>query len=139
SHIPGKRESRRFEGDYILTQQDVIEARTHPDDIGHGGWGVDLHPADGVFSEHPGCTHWQARSVYPIPYRCLYSRNINNLFLVGRVASSSHVAFGTTRVMATCSVGGQAVAVAARLCREHGLLPRDLSVPPRIEQLQQEL
>ncbi len=139
SHIPGKRESRRFEGDYILTQQDVIEGRRHPDDIGHGGWGVDLHPADGVFSEYPGCTHWQAKSIYPIPYRCLYSRNIDNLFIIGRIASSSHVAFGTTRVMATCSVGGQAVAVAARLCREQNLLPRDLSISPRIEQLQQEL
>src|SRR5690606_8813611 len=139
SHIPGKRESRRFEGDYILTQQDVIEGRMHEDAIAHGGWGVDLQPADGVFSAFPGCTHWQAKSVYPIPYRCLYSRNIRNLFLAGRIISVSHVAFGTTRVMATCAVGGQAVAVAARLCREQDLLPRDLSSGESLRRLQQEL
>ena len=91
-----------------------------------GGWAIDLHPADGVFSEQPGCTQWHSKGVYQIPYRCLYSRNITNLFLAGRIISASHVAFGSTRVMATCAHGGQAVGMAAALCLRHELQPRDL-------------
>ena len=139
STIPGKRESRRFEGDYILTQQDVIEQRQHVDAVSFGGWAIDLHPADGVYSDKPGCTHWRSKGVYQIPYRCMYSRNIRNLFLVGRIVSSSHVAFGSTRVIGTCSHGGQAVAMAAAICRKNGLRPADLLAPERMKQLQREI
>ena len=102
-HIPGKRESRRFEGDYMLHQQDLIEQRLHPDAVSFGGWALDLHPADGIYSEKPGCNQWHSRGVYQIPYRCFYSRNIKNLFLAGRIFSASHVAFSSTRVQATLS------------------------------------
>ena len=95
--IPGKRESRRFEGDYMMIQQDVIEQRQHYDAISFGGWSIDLHPADGVFSELPGCDQWHAKGVYQVPYRTQYSRNIRNLFITGRIMSASHVAFGSTR------------------------------------------
>lgn len=95
--IPGKRESRRFEGDYILTQQDIVEQRMHKDAVAYGGWSIDLHPSDGVFSELPGCNQWHSKGIFPIPYRCLYSNNISNLFLAGRIISASHVAFGSTR------------------------------------------
>src|SRR5687768_7783052 len=121
--IPGKRESRRFEGDYLLRQQDIVEQRTHADAVAYGGWAIDLHPGDGVFSEKPGCTQWHAKGVYQIPYRCLYSRNISNLFLAGRIISASHVAFASSRVMATCAHIGQAVGMAAALCRQQGLEP----------------
>ena len=124
--VPGKRESRRFEGDYLLTQQDIVEQRPHADAVSYGGWAIDLHPADGVFSERPPCSQWHSRGVYPIPYRCLYSRNVDNLFLAGRGISASHVAFGSTRVMCTCAHSAQAVGVAAALCRERGLTPRGL-------------
>lgn len=137
--IPGKRESRRFEGDLMLTQQDVIEQREHPDVVSFGGWSIDLHPADGVFSEKPGCNQFHAKGVYGIPYRALYSRNITNLFLGGRLISASHVAFGSTRVMATCATNGQSVAMAAKLCRDHDCLPRDLASGERIAELQQAL
>ncbi len=116
-HIPGKRESRRFEGDYMLTQCDLIEQHLHADAVAHGGWALDLHPADGVFSEKPGCNQWHSRGVYQIPYRCLYSRNIDNLFLAGRIISVSHVAFGSTRVQATLAAAAQAVGVAAAQCK----------------------
>ncbi|MDR3707427.1 MAG: FAD-dependent oxidoreductase [Capsulimonadaceae bacterium] len=139
STIPGKRESRRFEGDYILRQQDVVSGGAHYDAVSFGGWMIDLHPADGVYSEFPGCTHWQNKSIYQIPYRCLYSRNIKNLFLAGRIISVSHVAFGTTRVIGTCSNSAQAVAVAAVLCHETSSLPADLSHANRIGALQQRL
>jgi hypothetical protein len=103
--IPGKRESRRFEGDYMMTQKDIVEQRSHSDSVSFGGWAIDLHPSDGVFSALPGCTQWHSKGIYGIPFRCLYSRNIKNLFLAGRIISASHVAFGSTRVMATCAQG----------------------------------
>ena len=137
--IPGKRESRRFEGDYMLTQQDVVEQRPHADAVAFGGWSIDLHPADGVFSEKPGCNQWHSKGIYPIPYRCLYSRNIDNLFLAGRIISATHVAFGSSRVMATGAHVGQASGMAAALCARHGLLPRDLLAPERMNDLQREL
>jgi hypothetical protein len=126
--IPGKRESRRFEGDYILTQHDVVCQRRHADAVSFGGWAMDLHPADGVYSELSSCTQWHSKGVYQIPYRCLYSRDIRNLFLAGRIISVSHVAFGSTRVMATCANSAQAVGIAAVLCRENHCLPREVNV-----------
>ena len=137
--IPGKRESRRFEGDYILTQQDIVEQRTHRDAVSFGGWAMDLHPADGVYSAKSGCTQWHSKGVYQIPYRCMYSRNISNLFLAGRDISVSHVAFGSSRVMATCAHSGQAVGMAAAMCREGKLLPRDLVAAKQMKDLQKRL
>jgi hypothetical protein len=134
--IPGKRESRRFEGDYMIRQQDLVEQTKFEDVCVHGGWAVDLHPADGVYSELSGCTQWHSKGVYGIPYRCHYSKNINNLFLAGRVISATHVAFGSTRVMVTCAAGGQAVGIAAAVCRERGLSPRDLSTGEGLRELQ---
>jgi hypothetical protein len=138
-HIPGKRESRRFEGDYILRQQDIVERRLHEDALAYGGWSIDLHPADGVFAEIAGSHHLHSKGIYQIPYRCYYSRNIENLFLAGRIMSSSHVAFGSTRVMATLALGAQAVAQAAALCIEHGEKPRDILKPERMRVLQRRL
>ncbi|GAB3557140.1 FAD-dependent oxidoreductase [Spirosoma fluminis] len=137
--IPGKRESRRFEGDYMLVQQDIVEQREHADAVAFGGWSIDLHPADGVFSEKPGCNQWHSKGIYPIPYRCLYSRNIDNLFLTGRIISASHVAFGSSRVMATGAHVGQAAGMAAAICAREGLRPRDLLEPLRMASLQNEL
>ncbi|MGD0124013.1 MAG: FAD-dependent oxidoreductase [Terriglobia bacterium] len=137
--IPGKRESRRFEGDYILTQHDVVEQRTHPDAVSYGGWAIDLHPSDGVYSELPSCSQWHSKGVYQIPYRCYYSRGVSNLFLAGRIISVSHVAFGSTRVMATCGHGGQAVGMAAALCCRKNVAPRDLLESSRMAELQREL
>ena len=135
-HIPGKRESRRFEGDYMLRQKDVVQQRLHEDTVVHGGWALDLHPADGVYSDQPGCNQWHAKGVYGMPWRCFYSRNIPNLLLAGRIISASHVAFGSSRVMLTCAAGGMAVGTAAALCREAGILPRDLLQPETMRELQ---
>ncbi len=137
--IPGKRESRRFDGDHMIIQQDLVEQRQHPDAVSFGGWAIDLHPSDGVFSEKPGCQQWHSKGVYQIPYRSLYSRNIKNLFLAGRIISASHIAFGSTRVMATCAHSGQAVGQAAALCKRHNLNPRDITARPYITELQREL
>jgi hypothetical protein len=137
--IPGKRESRRFEGDTIVIQQDIIEQRLHSDAVSFGGWAIDLHPVDGVFSPLPGCTQWHSKGVYQIPWRAMYSRNIPNLMLAGRIISASHVAFASTRVMATCAHGGQAVGMAAALCLKDGVNPRDLLEPKRMRELQNAL
>lgn len=137
--IPGKRESRRFEGDYMLSQKDVVEQRHHYDAVSFGGWALDLHPADGVFGNKPGCTQWHSKGVYQIPYRTMYSKNINNLLLSGRIISASHVAFGSSRVMATCAHSGQAVGMAVAICKERGLLPRDVASPEVMKELQKRL
>lgn len=135
--VPGKRESRRFNGDYMLIQQDIVEQRSHADAVSYGGWSIDLHPADGVFSELPGCNQWHSKGVYQIPYRSLYSSSLNNLFLAGRIISASHVAFGSTRVMATSANSAQAVAIAAVLAVKYGVSTREVN--KHINELQQTL
>ena len=137
--IPGKRESRRFEGDYMLIQQDIIEQREHYDAVAVGGWSVDLHPADGVYSDKLACNQWHAKGVYQIPYRCYYSKDIDNLFLAGRIISASHVAFGSSRVMATCAHGGQVPGMAAALAIQNGWKPRTLAEPDKVVLLQRAL
>lgn len=134
--IPGKRESRRFEGDYMLAQKDIVEQRDHYDAVAFGGWAMDLHPADGIYSKHNSCTQWHGKGVYSIPYRCYYSKDLDNLFLAGRIISASHVAFGSSRVMLTCAHGAQAVGKAATICLEQNCLPRDLSTKEKIKELQ---
>ena len=89
----------------MLIQQDVVEQRAHADAVAVGGWSLDLHPSDAVYSNDSPCNQWHSKGVYGIPYRCYYSRNISNLFLAGRIISASHVAFGSTRVMLTCAHG----------------------------------
>jgi len=137
--IPGKRESRRFEGDYMLKQQDIIEQRIHSDAVAFGGWSVDLHPSDGVYTDLPGCNQWHSKGIYQIPYRCLYSKNISNLFLAGRIISASHVAFGSSRVMATSAYVAQASAMGAVLCKKYDCSPADLYNSNKITELQQRL
>lgn len=137
--IPGKRESRRFEGLYMLRQNDIVQQKHFYDAVGHGGWAIDLHPADGVFSEKPGCNQWHSKGVYEIPFRTMVSRNIKNLFLAGRIISASHVAFGSTRVMATCAHNAQAVGVAAAICLKKQIAPKELASREQVSVLQKEL
>lgn len=140
--IPGKRESRRFLGPHILTQDDVLGACIFNDRVAYGGWAIDLHPPSGVdaVGEQPYTpTHFP--HLYSIPLRCYHSRNVANLFFAGRNLSATHVAFASTRVMKTCAIGGQAVGTAAALwLRASG--DNDiaaLSTPANIHALQQAL
>lgn len=137
--IPGKRESRRFEGEYILTQQNVIEQTSFSDAVAFGGWAIDLHPADGVYSAMPSCNQWHSKGIYQIPYRCYISKEIKNLFFAGRIISTTHVAFGSSRVMATCALGAHAVGIAASLCRKNNLTPNEILKDVWIKKLQNEL
>ena len=137
--IPGKRESRRFEGQYMLKQQDIVEQKEFFDAVAFGGWAIDLHPAEGVYSKLPSCNQYHSKGVYQIPYRCYVSKDIENLFYAGRIISATHVAFGSSRVMATCAHGGQAVGMAASMCAKQKFKPKELLDNNRIEDLQQKL
>ncbi|OZB98647.1 FAD-dependent oxidoreductase [Paenibacillus sp. XY044] len=136
--IPGKREYRRFIGDYVLNQNDIIAQEPFPDRIAFGGWSIDLHPPQGMYAEASGSKHMHADGIYHIPYRSLYSANVLNLLFAGRNISASHVAFGTTRVMATCAVMGEAAGTAASLCAAKGVSPRDI-YRSHLHELQQTL
>ncbi len=129
SSIPAKRESRRLIGDYILTQNDVTGHTDFPDAVAYGGWPIDLHPPEGFFYKgHPGSPPpFVFPGVYQIPFRSLYSTNISNLMMAGRNISVTHVALGSTRVMATCAMTGQAVGTAAFLSKKYKATPRKIS------------
>lgn len=138
SFLPGKRESRRFVGDYVLTEKDCLENTDFEDAVAYGGWPMDIHTEGGMLNESDHPTVWnKVNGIYRIPYRCLYSVNIENLFLGGRAISCSHVAFSSTRVMATCAVAGQAAGTAAAMAAKGDLSPRQ--VLTHVKELQQKL
>jgi hypothetical protein len=136
--LPGKRESRRYLGDHIMTQNDVRAEGRFDDGVAYGGWPMDDHHPAGL--DYPGVPtiFHGAPSPYGIPYRSLYSRTIDNLFFAGRNISVTHAALSSTRVMATCATLGQAVGTAAALAVRHGLSPRGV-YQERIRDLQQTL
>lgn len=132
AYIAGKRESRRLVGDVMLTQNDIHGEVPYEDATCATSWSIDLHypdPANTAF--FPGeefkaiCTQ-EYIEIYPIPYRCFYSKNIPNLFMAGRNISVTHVALGTVRVMRTTAMMGEVVGLAASVCHRHGCLPRDV-------------
>ena len=124
--LPGKRESRRIEGDYILKQQDLEEAVPFEDVVAYGGWPMDMHPPGGFLHDGNATDYLHLKEVYGIPYRCYCSRDISNLMMAGRNISATHMAFGSVRVMATCAVGGQAVGTAAAMAVQQGCTPREI-------------
>lgn len=136
--LPGVRESRRLVGDYILTENDLLANRTFEDAVAYGGWPIDNHAPKGILDKGkvPSFVH-HFPGLYTIPYRSYYSKQVENLFLAGRIISASKLAMASSRVMGTCSVGGQAAGTAAALCVKHGCAPRELGA--HIEELQQSL
>jgi len=135
--LPGKRESRRYVSEYILTQNDVESEGRFPDIVAYGGWTMDDH--------HPGGFRWKGKptifhpapSPYGIPYRSLYSRNIENLMFAGRCAGMTHAAMSSARVQGTGCSMGQAVGTAAALAVKKGITPRE--VGRHIHEVQQSL
>ena len=136
--LPGKRESRRYVGDHILTQHDVRAGGHFDDLVAYGGWSMDDHHPGGFRSPEQPTIYHPAPSPYGIPYRCLYSANIDNLFCAGRNISVTNTAMSSTRVMATCATLGQAVGTAAAIAALYGLTPRGV-YEQRIAELQQTL
>ena len=136
--VPGYRESRRIEGDYLLNENDVRANRIFDDAVAYGGWQMDEHVRGGImdFDKFPsrilnfdGC--------YTIPYRCFYAKDVANVMLAGRDISTTKMAFGSTRVMGTCAIGGQAAGTAAAIAVKYGCTPRE--VGDHIDELQQTL
>lgn len=139
--IPGKRESRRLVGDHLLTQFDLMGTNGDFEDaVCIGGWPMDDHPPGGFDrADLPPCVQVKT-PIYNIPLRSLYSKNITNLMMAGRNISATHVAFTSTRVMATCAVMGQAAGTAAALATRWGISPRELAHDKaRLAELQQTL
>ncbi|QQO07497.1 FAD-dependent oxidoreductase [Breznakiella homolactica] len=126
SAFPLKRESRRIMGDYILNENDLFYPKLFEDRIGFGGWPLDDHPPNGIESHEPGCDQVFLYEPYSIPYRCCYSKDIDNLFIGGRCISVTHAALASVRVMNTLAILGEAVGTAAALCSTRGCSPREL-------------
>ncbi|MBN8218003.1 MAG: FAD-dependent oxidoreductase [Spirochaetes bacterium] len=126
--VPGKRESRRFIGDYILSQKDLVERRHFEDTVAFGGWSLDEHCPGGLLSPDlpPSFFHQHFDRAYEIPFRCLRARTISNLLFAGRNISQTHIALSSTRVIGTCASMGQAAGTAAALCAARGVGPREL-------------
>ncbi len=143
-HVAGKRESRRLIGDYVLTMNDIGEQRRFPDRVAYGGWCTDDHYSGGFFHKGGLARHHDERDLaytglpYSIPFRCLYSKNIENLMMAGRDISATHLALSNTRVMLTCAVIGHAAGTGAAMCIERAVTPRTLG-KAHIEALQQQL
>lgn len=134
-----KRENRRIIGDYILTQNDCIEKTKFDDAVSYSGWAIDLHHPKGIFSGAEGVFYKNiAVGITEIPYRCLYSKNIGNLFVASRCASFTHIALGTTRVESTLATLGQVVGTAAWFCVKNEMTPREVG-ESYITQLKQRL
>jgi hypothetical protein len=119
----GIRESRRVIGDYVLTDQDVLEGRTQPDAIGRCGYPIDIHSPTGTGTGH-GTVE---QPVYDIPYRSLLARDKENLLVAGRCLSAEHAAHSSVRITPGCFATGQAAGVGAALAARLRTQPRLVS------------
>ncbi len=136
AYIAGKRESRRLLGDLILTEEDLVNSIAYPDGCVPTGWSIDVHMPNPAYDPNPSYKGDEFISLvynsvsYPlpywVPYRCLYSRNISNLFMAGRDISVTHRALGAVRVQRTTGIMGEIVGMAASLCKKYNTDPRSI-------------
>ncbi|HEY3320811.1 MAG TPA: FAD-dependent oxidoreductase [Planctomycetota bacterium] len=134
AYVGGTRESRQLLGDVVLTRDDMVNKQSFPDACVPTTWGIDLHypkeqyakkfPEDPFISRAEFGKGIDKKVGYPVPYRCFYSKNIENLFMAGRNISVTHEALGTVRVMKTGGMMGEVVGKAASLCTKHKCTPR---------------
>ena len=134
--LPGKRESRRYVGKYIVNQNDVKSGGKFEDIVAYAGWSMDDHFPEGFYYTegyptifHPAPTPWG------LPFRCMISKNIDNLCFAGRNISVTHAALSSSRVMATCSILGQALGTAVAQAVEENVALENVD----IKKLQQTL
>lgn len=133
--LPGKRESRRMCGEYILNSKDIIDNKVFEDEIAFGGWGIDDHYPGGFFHIGKANKAFKTPAPHSLPYRSLYSKNVDNLFFAGRNISATHMAMSNTRVMATCALLGEAVGKAAAVANRYNLAPHGVYLE-RMEEVQ---
>ena len=139
--VPGKRESRRIIGEYFMTENDIQEKKVFKDEIGFGGWFVDLHTPGGLLAknsepssasdggEYNTFNEYSVKSYcgpYGFPLRILIAKDIDNLMMAGRNVSCTHAALGTLRVMGTTAVMGQAAGTAAAIANQKGIEIKDV-------------
>ena len=124
--LPGKRESRRMCGEYTITQRDISDNTVFEDEIAYGGWPLDDHFPGGFYHRGVPNTDIATPAPYSLPYRALYSKNIENLFFAGRNISMTHFAMSSIRVMATCALLGQAVGKAASIAASKNITPHEV-------------
>jgi hypothetical protein len=134
-NLPGKRESRRFLTEYVLSGNDVLERTEFEDVAFYGGWYMDFHPSEGIYSKSDFCTQIPV-SLYGIPLRVLYSSSNDNLLLCGRILGASHTAFSSTRIMDTCALSGQAAGTAASVLVAKKKQTKDLREPKLFREVQ---
>jgi hypothetical protein len=128
--LPGKRESRRYVGDYVLTEHDIVSGGNFEDEIAYGGWPMDDHNPYGMRKNEQNVTPSimiPVNKPYGIPLRCLYSKNVDNLAFAGRNISVTHVALSSTRVMGTCALLGQALGTAVAIAIKNGISMREVA------------
>ena len=133
--LPGKRESTRFIGPHILTQNDVLSGGHFEDVVAYGGWTLDDHHPDAFHRKGRISVEYGCPSPFGIPFDCLYSVNVPNLLFAGRDISATHMGLSATRVMATCAMLGQAIGTAASMLLKYGIDPAQLR-RERIAELQ---
>jgi hypothetical protein len=138
NYVPGVRESRRLVGDTIMNQHDYVEKPDYEDSVARTNWGSDVHHSEGFWVSGNDCIHVLGHFYTGIPYRTLYSRNIENLFMAGRCHSATQTGMGGTRVMRPVMQMGQAVGTAAALALQHGTTPRGV-YEKHIEELRETL
>ena len=134
--LPGKRESRRYVGKHVVTQNDVEAEGRFEDIVAYAGWSMDDHFPAGFYhrDSYPTIFH-PVPQPWGLPLRCMISENIENLVFAGRNISVTHAALSSTRVMATCAILGQAIGTAVAQAIEENCSPAQVS----IKRLQQTL
>jgi hypothetical protein len=123
----GTRESRRIVGDVVLSDEDILRRREWPDSVCYGSFFIDVHNCTGPGMD-PATYRPEKGFRYPIPYRVLTPRGVENLLVAGRCISATHRALGSTRVMPQCAALGQAAGTAAALALDSGCTPRAVDV-----------
>jgi hypothetical protein len=137
AYVAGKRESRRLLGDVVLNDRDLLDSVAYPDGCFPCTWSIDLHLPDPKYQKGNEGDEFIGRATvgdkaykyagpYWAPYRCLYSRNVQNLFMAGRDISVTHEALGAVRVMKTGGMMGEVVGMAASICKSADCSPREV-------------
>lgn len=134
--LPAKRESRRMCGEYTVSQRDISDNTVFPDTVAFGGWPLDDHYPAGYYHRGTPNTDFDTPAPYCLPYRALYSSNVSNLLFAGRNISMTHTAMSSIRVMATCSLLGQAVGTAVSVAKRNGIPPHGVYLE-HLDELQQ--
>lgn len=126
----GIRETRRIQGQYTMTREDIMACQHFDDAVAVASYPLDIHHPQGG-----GCTLEWCGDCYDIPYRSLIPQKIKNLIVAGRCISTTHEAMSAIRVMAPCMAMGEAAGRAAKMAVRKGIQPADINV----KELQQEL